>query len=172
MMAGSESIRDVIAFPKTQRAQDLLTHARRPSTRSSCASCTFGCVRETQHESDWLKDAAKAGVSTSRPTRASSPALAASRASCDLVDIHHAHDRRISWRGLERAEIPRAGGRELGQLRARSQGLSWIQAKGWVVILEQSKHFCGGHSHESRKRWSPWSPRPSTGARTASLSGL
>jgi aspartyl-tRNA synthetase len=30
MMAGTEFIRDVIAFPKTQRAQDLLVHAPSP----------------------------------------------------------------------------------------------------------------------------------------------
>jgi hypothetical protein len=43
LMAGAQSIRDVIAFPKTQRGQCLLTRAP-PGGRARCASCTSACA--------------------------------------------------------------------------------------------------------------------------------
>ena len=57
LMAGVEQIRDVIAFPKTQRGQDLLDRhavAGRPS--SSCASCTSACgsrMKQSMTERSW-----------------------------------------------------------------------------------------------------------------------
>src|SRR5256885_17135474 len=41
MIAGTESIRDVIAFPKTHRGQDLLTHAPSPAAEKQFAELTI-----------------------------------------------------------------------------------------------------------------------------------
>jgi aspartyl-tRNA synthetase len=51
MMAGAESIRDVIAFPKTQRAQCLLTDAPSGVDESSCGNCTSACARRSTRRS-------------------------------------------------------------------------------------------------------------------------
>jgi hypothetical protein len=48
MMAGVEQIRDVIAFPKTQRGQDLLIDTPSPVARSSCAICISGSALPTR----------------------------------------------------------------------------------------------------------------------------
>ena len=42
LLAGESSIREVIAFPKTANAVDLMAGRRRRSTPNSCGSCTCG----------------------------------------------------------------------------------------------------------------------------------
>ena len=59
LMAGAEAIRDVIAFPKTQRGQDLLTGAPTPGQREAAARASLA-PEETAAAVRWLVAAALA----------------------------------------------------------------------------------------------------------------
>jgi len=102
---------------------------------------------------DWLKDSTKAGVFH---LSADSRALAGAAASAGLMvvyaDIGHAHDKEDFLVQLSKAmRFPEWFGGNWDALADCLKDLSWLQAKGWVVILERSKHFGGGHGHEFKE---------------------
>jgi hypothetical protein len=101
-------------------------------------------------KADWLKDAAKAGVyHLSADARELAGAAASAGLMVIYVDIHHAHDRGDFLVEASHAlRFPEQPGATWESFALGLKDLSWIQAKGWVVILEKSKHFCGGHGHE------------------------
>jgi barstar (barnase inhibitor) len=96
-----------------------------------------------------LADPAKAGVfHLGVDARATASSAAAAGLLVAYVDIGHAHDKAHFAEHV--AEALRFPDPPVGW-DAFAQGLkdlAWLQAKGWVVILEKSKHFCGGHRHE------------------------
>jgi len=62
------------------------------------------------------------------------------------VDIDHAHDKNDFLEEVSHAmRFPETASASWESFAGGLKDLSWIQAKGWVVILERSKHFCGGH---------------------------
>jgi Barstar (barnase inhibitor) len=99
---------------------------------------------------DWLKDAAKAGVfHLSADARSLASAAASAGLMVIYVDIHHAHDRDDFMAEASHAmRFPEQAGAGWEGFERGLKDLSWIQAKGWVVILEKSKHFAGGHARE------------------------
>src|SRR5207245_5316833 len=126
---------------------------RRRWTRSSCASCTFACARRRAERmnAEWIKDAAKAGVfQLSADARELARAAAAAGLMVIYVDIHHAHDREDFLAEVSRAlRFPEKLTADWSAFAGGLKDLSWLSAKGWVVMLEKSKHFCGGHGHEA-----------------------
>src|SRR5258706_16203634 len=97
-------------------------------------------------KAEWIKDAAKAGVfQLSADARELARAAAAAGLMVIYVDIHHAHDREDFLAEVSRAlRFPEKLTADWSAFAGGLKDLSWISAKGWVVILEKSKHFCGG----------------------------
>src|SRR3989442_13615190 len=103
---------------------------------------------------DWLNDVGRAGVFH---LAGDSRALAGAAASAGLMvvyaDIGHAHDKEDFLVQLSEAmRFPEWFGGNWDVLADCLKDLSWLQAKGWVVILEKSKHFCGGAGAELEER--------------------
>ena len=94
-------------------------------------------------KADWLKDPAKAGVfHLSADARDLAGAAAAAGLMVIYADIGHAHDKEDFLGDVSRAmRFPEGFGGNWDAFADRLKDLSWMQAQGWVVILEKIKHF-------------------------------
>jgi hypothetical protein len=101
-------------------------------------------------KADWLKESAKAGVfHLSTDARELAGAAAASGLMVIYVDVHHAHDREDFLADASKAmRFPERFSGDWSAFERGLRDLGWMPSKGWVVILEKSKHFCGGHGQE------------------------
>jgi len=97
-----------------------------------------------------LADPSKAGVFHLGPdARTVTRDAASAGLLVAYVDIGHAHDKEhFAEHVAEALRFPEPVEPDWESFTAGLKDLSWVQAKGWVVILEKSKHFCGGHYHE------------------------
>jgi hypothetical protein len=97
-----------------------------------------------------LADPAKAGVFHLGPdARAAAQAAASAGLLVAYVDIGHAHDKEhFAEHVAEALRFPGGHDTDWDTFAKGLSDLSWLEAKGWVVILEKSKHFSAGHGHE------------------------
>jgi barstar (barnase inhibitor) len=97
-----------------------------------------------------LADSAKAGVFHLGPdARAAAQAAASAGLLVAYVDIGHAHDKEhFAEHVAEALRFPAGHDTDWETFVKGLTDLSWLEARGWVVILEKSKHFCAGHRHE------------------------
>jgi hypothetical protein len=100
-------------------------------------------------KTEWLKDAVQAGVfHLSADARELAGAAASSGLMVIYVDIGHAHDKEhFAEHVAEAMRFPDPSG-DWSAFAKSLKDLAWMPSKGWVVILEKSKHFAGGHGHE------------------------
>ena len=97
-----------------------------------------------------LADPAKAGVyHLDKDARALAKAAADAGLAAFRIDIGHAHDKEDFLDDLSEAmKFPEWFGGNWDALADCLRDLSWLEGKGYVVILEKSKHFCAAHRHE------------------------
>ncbi len=97
-----------------------------------------------------LSDPARAGVyHLDRDPRALAQAATEAGLAAFRIDIGHAHDKEDFLEDLKEAlKFPDWFGGNWDALADVLRDLSWIPGKGYVVILEKSKHFCASHRHE------------------------
>ena len=65
------------------------------------------------------------------------------------IDIGHAHHKGEFLDHVAKAlRFPATFGRNWDALKDSLTDLEWLDAKGWVLVFEKSKHFGAGHKHE------------------------
>lgn len=104
--------------------------------------------------SHWLNRHEQAGVYhlTADPRELAAAATAAGLA-VYRIDIAHAHDKQDFLALVAKAmQFPDWFGGNWDAFADCLKDLSWTKAagggKGWVILLEKSKHYCAGHRHD------------------------
>jgi len=97
-----------------------------------------------------LADAGKSGVyQLNRDARQLAQAAAEAGLAAWRVDIGHAHGKADFLEHVSTTlNFPKTFGGNWDALADCLRDLSWIEGKGYVLILEKSKHFCSAHKHE------------------------